>query len=530
MSAVVIKGIIISLSVVAAVGLALQSPEVREWLEEQRRKVAEMLRSMSEGLDPYTRSQAEAFAFEGRLPTQQEMQGISNATAIATGRESDVDTTRNRIQRQNSGPSVDAVERRRLGREYLAKRNQELLDLKNKRLSEMSEKSVDDSKTPAYDTPESAVRRLESIESTATFDGLINGDGTLKLERENSLVGQGQTKAEPSVNTQQPIFVPAAVRAFQSGSHFGNPFGDEFALSEQPDTDGAQTPRPPVPPKILPETSVPGSFPPDPPVSELPVRLVTPAQDTQNLSYDEQLARALSLSLAESEEQARNTLGRRRTEEEDLAMAIEDSLKEAERRSSNESSRGPLVDFSSDAPRSLHHPQMTTNPWQAKSEDEDLYSLTPMPTGSRTLAHPGWVAESLVSANSSEPSNAEPEAPASTTESSEYGSFQFSPSQTLSPIHVSSVAPPSGTISPELAPRQEGSTGFQSDSETESFASWPRSSAGSIGSLVEVEDVDIDSMSDDDDGIRTPQSWSEVGSEIADSERSESEAEDMVRV
>lgn len=495
---------------------------------------------MSEGLDAHTRSQAEAFAFEGRLPTPQEMQGMSNATAFATGRDTDSAATRSRLQRQSSGPSIDAAERRRLGREYLAKRNQELLDLKNKRTSVLGEQAVntaEEERAIAAESNDSAVQTLENAIASGSFDELINEDGTLKLKQDES----SQRSPTPHFASAPQVSTSPALNAFQSGSSFANPFGDEFAMSEHFETDGIRTPRPPVPPKISLDADMPGSFPPDPPVSEIANQSASRSQQgPDDASYDLQLARALSISLAESEEQARSTLRRRQTEDEDIARAIEDSLNEAKRRSiSVSSSRGPLVDFSSDAPQpqALNTPQMTTNPWQARPEDEDLYSLTPMPTGSRD-SHDYRIIHDLPiqHANQSPASGTETFSPEgqSLTESSQYGSFNYSPSQSILPIRAGRSAEPlahsTATLSPDLAPRDVISTGFQSDSEPEDFASLPRSSAQSVASYVEVEDVDIDSMSDDDDGIQTPSSWSEVGSDVDDSERSESEAGDVVRI
>ena len=510
---------------VAAVGIALQSPDVREWLEEQRQKLVEILRVMSESLDPHTRSQAEAFAYEGRLPTQQEMQGMRDATAVASGRDTDTEVTQRRLQRQSSGPSVDVAERRRLGREYLARRNQELLDLKNKRKSDTSEKSVVEGEAITSDAEEkSAVQVLENAVATGTFDELINPDGSLRLEEK----GHYETldTALSNDTAQQPVPISVAVKAFQSGSYFGNPFGDEFAMSEPLESDGLQTPKPPVPPKIaLADTTlVPGSYPPDPPISELPTTTSSPIlQPSGDFEYDDQLARALSLSLAESEAEARTTLRRRRTEDEDFAQAIEDSLREADVKASGSSHRGPLVDFSADT-ESLHTP---TNPWSVRSDDEDLYTLTPMPTGSRAVRQLVSYPELPVPGRNADNASI---SQTRSTDSSEYGSINLSASQTLSPRFGAALSPSSATLSPNLAARDNISTGFDSESETESFASLPRSRTLSTGSMVEVEDIDIDSMSDDDDGIRTPQSWSEVGSELADSERSESEAEDMVRI
>lgn len=520
-------GIIISLSLAAAVGIALQSPEVKEWLEEQRRKLAELLRTMSEGLDPQTRQEAEAFAFEGRMPTAREREGMQTATAVATGREPEDNATLRRSNRQSTSNPIDAEERRRLGREYLAKRNQELLDIKRKRDSENAngESANITEKEAAMDQEPLAIR--EKSASIGSFDHLINHDGSLRAdEKRISLASDAPTELPAYQPIEEPITAPAAMRGLQAGSHFGNPFGDEFAMSDPMLLDRSETPRPPVPPKIAigSETSASAhSY--DEPMAEdsseqVPGRSVTPPRvppQQQDLSYDEQLARALSISLAESEAEQRHSLHRTLTEREALEHAIRESLRETEKPSDSAlSPKGPLVDFSSDVAA-----ESSIDRSRQCNEDEDLYTLTPMVTG----VQPHVDHEQSLS---SQP--ALPEMP------EHFNAFQgVHQKLTQEPRGFSSPAaqptsPTTATLSPSLPPQDALSTGYHTESETDDFASLPDSTARSEASLIEVEDVDIESMSDDDDGIRTPQSWSEVGSDVGDSERSESEAGDLVHV
>ncbi|CAD0093285.1 unnamed protein product [Aureobasidium mustum] len=248
MPAPLAKGILISLSILAAVGIAVyENPQVKEWVEEQRRKITEFLRTFGDELDPQSRREAEAFAYEGRLPTQtrEEAAGTASAIARATGRETTDDsiTRRNRTSLTPQSPD-EAEERRRLGREYLAKRNQEMLDLKEKQKMRRSTSGLSD-KTPP----------------SPTFDQLVNVDGSLKTDEKNTQE-EGEEFNEktldlPSVPTDEPkslrsIPVQEAnvvETAFNTGSRYANPFGDEFELSGTLDS-RSPTPKPPVPPKI----------------------------------------------------------------------------------------------------------------------------------------------------------------------------------------------------------------------------------------------------------------------------------------
>ncbi|KAG9756908.1 hypothetical protein KCU73_g4678, partial [Aureobasidium melanogenum] len=195
MPAPLAKGILISLSILAAVGIAVyENPQVKEWVEEQRRKITEFLRTFGDELDPQSRREAEAFAYEGRLPTQtrEEAAGTASAIARATGRETTDDsiTRRNRTSLTPRSPD-EAEERRRLGREYLAKRNQEMLDLKEKQKMRRSTSEL-----------------LDQTPPSPTFDQLVNVDGSLKTDDKDT-EQEGEEFNEkmldlPSVPTDEP--------------------------------------------------------------------------------------------------------------------------------------------------------------------------------------------------------------------------------------------------------------------------------------------------------------------------------------
>ncbi|PNS20992.1 hypothetical protein CAC42_3329 [Sphaceloma murrayae] len=545
MSAVIVKGIIISLSLAAAVGIALQSPEVKEWLEEQRRKLAELLRTMSEGLDPQTRREAEAFAYEGQMPSPREMQGMHNAAAVATGRDAE-DTAARRLTRQSSTNPIDAEERRRLGREYLARRNQELLDIKNKRNPDKGEATQETGVVNATDT----VANREKSGSVGSFDHLVTDDGSLRIDEKRLLPASDVQSELPAYQAlETPAKVPVAISALQAGSAFANPFADEFAMSDTMDFGRSSTPKPPVPPKIAlgDETPAASASPPMTNVEDPSEQ--APEDEEQDFSYEEQLARALSISLAENEASTQRTIRRTLTEQEAFERAIEESLKDAQKSTPVPepalSPKGPLVDFSSDvtAPTSSNNPFRQHRP----DEDEDLYYLTPSTTGVRpndgsssipqvrsTAQYPN-MAEFLEAFQSAPSQTREYDFPDVPTGSLTAGSPSVEtprhedlalPAEAIQP-----TSPTTATLSPSLPPQDALSTGYHTESETDDFASLPDSTAQSEGSLVEVEDVDIDSMSDEeDDGIHTPRSWSEIGSDVGDSERSESETGDLVHL
>ena len=135
-----LAGIIISITVITALGIAiLENPHVQAWLEEQRRRIAELLRSGGEELDPESRRQAEAFAFERRLTVtdtelRREASGSRQASAVGTGRNlSGSSGTVRRIAVRGPTDPDEAEERRRKGREYIARHNQRMIELQERR-------------------------------------------------------------------------------------------------------------------------------------------------------------------------------------------------------------------------------------------------------------------------------------------------------------------------------------------------------------------------------------------------------------
>ena len=139
---------------------------------------------MGPDLDPQSRREAEAFAFEGRTPSndeaiRREAQASRDAAAVATGRSFGLSTSPVR-RIPVMGPADDnaAEERRRLGREYLAKRNMEMSALREKKGT---------SSPAAENTPS----------SPTSFDSMVDGDGKLRL-------GDSQLPTVPPVEPTQP--------------------------------------------------------------------------------------------------------------------------------------------------------------------------------------------------------------------------------------------------------------------------------------------------------------------------------------
>lgn len=238
-------GILLSITIITALGIAvLENPQIQAWLEEQRQKIAELLRSLGEELDPQSRRAAEAFAFEGRTPAtdpgiKREASGSLEAAAVATGRSLSNASTIRRIPVKGPADPDEAEERRRKGREYLAKRNQQMYELQERRKSA----KADGTATPPTPT---------------SFDAMVDGEGKLKIPEFDKELPSPPT-AEPlpdhvraemrevERNLMQPLLAgesSAAASGWTLGSRLANPFSDEYAF------DRSDTPKPPVPPKV----------------------------------------------------------------------------------------------------------------------------------------------------------------------------------------------------------------------------------------------------------------------------------------
>lgn len=525
--------------------------------------LVELLTSVGHELDPESRRQAEAIAFEASpTPTDagldREASGSKEAAAVATGTSLSSAGTVRRIPVQGHVSPDEAEERRRKGREYLAKRNQEMMELQQKR------KAPSWSEVPVPSSPTS-------------FDGLVDLQGHLKAmvmdeqdlplppttDLSNASVQEKVREIERCI--AQPI---SAMGAFQLGSQIADPFGDEYAmdrsLTPRP-LERPETPKPPVPPKIrFEEVS-----------QEIPaVEVVSvdqarrePRRDDGELTYEEQLAIALSLSEAESSATAATVRRRQYRDEDDLRAAITASLREMDgQQAAHAIAHGqpltpqlavedsqPLVDLRSSnlpapvatrssrsdwetffAPQStpFQQPLPRAQPPPSISEDsDDLYRLTPELTRARLETHNAQHVQPQ--SNHYDPAR---EATGPSTEQIDLtmeSSFYSAPSLVVSSQLIdASVTPALLSTSPQAfsTPASESSS-VEFHSGMSEFASAPISRIASVTqppprsetSTVEVLDAPVDSdadmLSDEEgDGILTPDSWTEVGSRDGESD------------
>jgi hypothetical protein len=424
-------GILLSLSILTAVGLAVyQNPQVQAWVEEQRRKIIEFLQTFGDELDPQSRREAEAFAYQGRLPNQssrQETAVVAHALARATGRETTDDSIsrRNRTSHASQSPQ-EADERKQLGLAYLAKMNEEKERQKMRRsVSGLSEKT--------YNSP--------------TFDQLVNADGTLKTDKEQEEFNE-KTLNLPSVPTDEPksargipVQIAMAETASVVASRFANPFGDEFELSGTLDSP-LSTQTPAVPPKIALQHNQ--------AIRKLSVTQKEPSiidqldlvsdqagfiADQQNiissndkdddddgfvsnehdsppfqLSYEEQLARAMSISLAESEKV--NRISRALEQEQhdmDFEAAVAASLVDAE--------KTLKLDQQTPSP----DPPVSVPSTSLDSDSDELYTLSPnLAARDAVLSVPYDPVHEAASSSSSSPTLSSPSSVTASVAASSY--------------------------------------------------------------------------------------------------------------
>lgn len=521
-----------SISIITALSVAvLENPQIQVWIEEQRKKIQELLRSIGEELDPQSRRAAEAFAFEGRTAAndagiRREAAASTQAAAIATGRSLESGNKIYRIPVKGPMDPNDAEERRRKGREYLAKRNREM----QMRRSKVATKEKE-----------------EEAPQSPTFDSFVDNDGKLKASvlglpvpptSEPVCADVAAEMRQVERNLAQPILATGEPSS-SAWERYTNPFGDEYALER------SVTPKqPPVPPKIAlepteaipdPEISVPGSWTPTEARSE---RQQT---DPTLLSYEEQLAIAMSLSEQESSTSpsgARHQ-GQPEHEEAEMAAAIAASLRDmhVDEATNDVRPSETLVDLTPSTPvvtprrggweahlESLlpAQDQQVRSPSHASSDD--LYGATPELTKAR-LAN----SSSLHSGSSHLPFD--PVRDAARTSRTQQSSSSYA-SATVSPTSArgrerDAQTPTSHTPS-SFGFQEDDSDDFQSVGST-STASRAQSQVRSEVSDIEVvdllDDSDVDLLSGEDDGVLTPDSWSEVGSRDADSDLGDEEAQ-----
>lgn len=460
---------------------------------------------------------------------RREAAASQHAAAIATGRSLKGGNTIYRIPIKGPMDPNEAEERRRKGREYLAKRNSEMETRRSKVAT----------RDKTQGTPQSS-----------TFDALVDEEGKLK-DAEPSMHTPPVVQPEIAIGTRKaecslalPMAAPgesSSGGSWDAGSRYANPFGDEHALER------SSTPtQPPVPPKIAPDS--PESFPDDPEISVPGNWSATQTQPEQRsvqndaLSYEEQLAIAMSLSEQESSSAtyAGSHPSQSAREEAEMAAAIAASLADM-----NVQEEIPtLVDLTPSTPvvtprRSDWDMSIESTPFVPEQQvlspsiagSEDLYGATPELTKAR-----------LADFNASQagPSHLpfDPVRDAARTgEVSSAGFRSAFAAVTTTPALDLEAHGQNETRSGARTPTSHthSSFGFSSDYtadfETVASASTasraqsrPRSEISEI-EVVDVEDdSDVDMLSEEGDGIVTPDSWSEVGSREADSDMEERES------
>lgn len=573
------SGIILSIGIIAALGLAvIETPQIKEWLEEQRRRVAELLRQIGEDLDPQSRRQAEAFAFEGRTVAddeklRREAEGSKEAAALATGRALSNPSTIRRIPVRGPTDPDEVEERRRKGREYLARRNQQLYDLQQRRKAAAKAAGAETPPTPSFD---------ELVDSQGHLKGL-----TLVNEKDSPAASQVDPLSEPVMQEMrqaerllaQPMAQSSSAGAsgWPWGSVLANPFADEYAIER------SITPKPPVPPKIeldrvdpmpiedraptLP-VSVPGAYPFLPTTSQPGQQL-----NSEGMSFEEQLAIALSLSEQESSPRSDGGRAHEPEEDDDLKAAIAASLKDMNQGQASHpivhleavtprvrhADTKPLVDlsiFPPSAPQLLGEnwaeffdsqfsptgetlPLVSQNTGAPSEASDELYRITPQLTKARLASHDSQQTLPHQCADLSSPLPFDPVRDAAGVQpvpdvmdsSSQQPSSATLHHDTTHLVNVSEDVPEAGQRTPRSY--AHSSMGFPTDSDSETWASasaphsratsraasWPpRSDTSDIEVIDLVEDSDVDMLSEEGDGVATPDSWSEVGSRDGESD------------
>ena len=572
-------GIILSISIITALSLALlENPQVQAWLEEQRQNIARLLQSIGEELDPQSRRAAEAFAYEGKTTTndeglQREASGSKEAAAIATGRSLSNASTIRHIPVRGPADPDEAEERRRRGREYLAERNQQMYELQQRRKAAKAEGAVTPPTPTSFDAmvdDEGKLRLLDperELPSVPLTEAVPDNIRAEMREVERNLT-QPLLAGESSV---------ASSSGWQLGSHLANPFGDEYALDRSVTPKPPVPPKVALESEDEPRTPrLPGSFTP----RQVEVQPSQAEQGHEELSYEEQLAIALSLSEAESQNSTNAATSRQievEDDDADLRAAIEASLKDMN--NNEQAAPAPALGLAQPTPVNLHPlvdlspPSPTVQPQQpvprgnwetifdqdyspaqepmslaqsshASEEEDELYRVTPQLTRARLAS---LDAQQTVAPSSSttsrtpydpvrEAAGLSQESQQAVLEASFYSAASSAPSPastrtmdheaTPQLIDISEDVPPAGA----RTPTSRSSFGFQTDTESDSdtFASIsdhqsrahsrPRSEVSSVEVVDVIEDSDVDMLSEEGDGIATPDSWTEVGSRDGESE------------
>ncbi|TKA82206.1 hypothetical protein B0A49_00133 [Cryomyces minteri] len=468
MPAPLAKGIIIAASVLVAAGIAFyENPQVREWIEQSRRKIAMALNTLAEDSLPQTREEEAA-------------------------------------AREATYNSPEAEERRRQGREYLARRNREMFEMRRRR-------------------EENKQRGEATGGMLGSFDTLVNDDGSL---REQHTVDTAVARDAEMTEGHEGIRRRGqGLRGLAAGAAFADPFDDMHEM--QMDMEGARDLLGPMPDEVAAAVAaqqsrestamLPGSF---HQVDQAPAN-ETAANDDDAFFAD--LEKAMALSLAES---ASSSQGQQQQQQQqdlspadvaddpDLAAAIAASL----RSFSSEQARTqtvpnlPATDSSSlidlsPTPATPRTPTIADDATHQPPLHPSLYTSVGewAEHSARHLAPPGMLfygqgADSIISA------------PDTAAHEHDYESTA---------VEMDGEA--EGVRTPTSHAGRSRDEGFVTDDASSATASWSASLASALseqraaeqrgepGEAVEVESVDSDDVSEL--GISTPGSWTEVESE-----------------
>ena len=431
--------------------------------------------------------------------------------------------------------------------------------------------------------------------SPTSFDAMVDREGKLKAsDMELPAVPDAEPESEKPAQEMRQLEQPEPVApapstggwGWQLGAALANPFGDEFELER------SITPRPPVvPPKIKLETK------PTPEVAQqVPQEQHDPETRHEELSYEEQMAIAMSLSEAETSMPSATVRQNNKEEPDaDLRAAIEASLRDMDGQQAAHAiehgapvtprlmaqSKQPLVDLTPDPPISTPQelprgdwtslfghsvwsdeqkaadPPISVPPQAVDIDEDDLYSATPQLTRARLAVHDSSQGTSQAS-SSSRPYDPVHEAAfvqqQQQLQAPLEASFYSAHSQSNSPptSHTMSDAPQLIDVSERRSPlavvnhtptvrsRVSSVTLDSTSSSSEVFTSLsaisreqtpprpasraPRSEMSDVEVIDLSEDSDVDMLSEEGDGVATPDSWTEVGSQDGESEFGQVEA------
>lgn len=189
MPAPLAKGLIIAASVLVAAGIAIyESPQVRQWVDQSRRKIAIALHSLGDEIQPQRRASESYHDFESRKNRREEIIRRNRNELIRRARE--------------EGVAVDLDELAKIGSENM----------------EMAE-------------------RRSRADRTKSFDDMVGSDGMLRQDAKAT----GQHVSNSGLRKRGAAGFAAGSAA---AAAMANPFSDDQVLFDDDDEDEAPSPKP----------------------------------------------------------------------------------------------------------------------------------------------------------------------------------------------------------------------------------------------------------------------------------------------